>query len=178
MRSKPYMANVPDPKPKGETMPKSENKHPLGGLHKPTVNPDSFPAMGLYSDDVELDSFVCNFDPAEPSNAGIMFACQSPATRKVADLVGSEIAVMCWCCRKMQLPAKGGESGDVVVMTTLIEPDGFSYVAMSRGVVRSIDLLRQHAADEPFNPPIRLRVVASDVGQGADMLMLAPVPLG
>lgn len=141
----------------------------LGGLG------DRFPVMGLYDEACEEGSFVASFDETDPALRDLLFKGNQPGTQRVQDMLGEEILIVAWVAVKMKLPDTVDRAGDMVVKSTLILENGETISTMSTGISRSLDLIRTFEKDDVYNPPLRMRLMGTDVGKGGDMLTLQPV---
>lgn len=146
----------------------------MGTIHTPSADKDYTPVTALQSPDVPLDSFLCNFDPANPEYTRVLFAAAQPTQFQADDHVGKTFPMMFWVCRKMRINGRAGEGMVDVVRTVLIGPKLETLGTMSTGIMRSIELFRQQFGDELYNPAINVIVKSADVGKGGDMLFLYP----
>jgi len=141
------------------------------------VKPVKITAMSLLNTEVEDDAFLTNCPLGSVELMTVVFAAERPSDIRTEEMLGQEFDVKYWVCKKTTIPGRQDEGPKRVVRTTIIDPQGRSYSSTSRGVVKSIDILRQFAADVPFIPPIRMRLQGTDIGKGADFLMLVPAHL-
>jgi hypothetical protein len=133
--------------------------------------------LQLLNDGMELGSFVCNWDPAEPELSRLLFLAEVPNSVKGDDLVGTEIDVAYWICTRIEIPDRQDNTMVPVVRSVLIGPNDEIVSTLSHGIIKSIDLMRRTFGDKPYNPPIRMVVKGVSTGTGSDMLMLVPVSL-
>lgn len=131
-------------------------------------------AVQLYNEEIEVGSFVCNWDFKDPDLARLLFLAEVPTSEKANDLVGSEIPVVYWICTKIEIPDRQGGGTAQVVRTVLIGPDDQTISTLSHGIVKSVDLMRKTFGDKPYNPPVNMVVKGASTGTGSDMLMLVP----
>lgn len=134
-------------------------------------------AMALYAEEIEVGAFVCNWDWEDSDNARLLFLADVPTEQKADDLVGTEIDVMYWICSKIEIPDRQAGGMAKVVRTVLIAPDDQTISTLSKGIVKSVDLMRKQFGVVPYVPPISMVVRGASTGTGSDMLMLVPKAL-
>lgn len=155
-------------------MAKEKNQTPKG-IHSPSDLGDRIPIAALLSPEVEVGSFLTNADIDSPEGREVIYAANRPSDIGTEEMLGQTIDVKYWVCKKDELESRGGGGKDTIIRTTVIDPEGRTFSCTSTGVAKSIDLLRQFFPDAPINPPYRMRLQATDLGKGADFLMLVPV---
>lgn len=158
------MAKASEPSPKKS----------FGKMVRPSSDDGRVMVQQLLDDEVEVGTFLCNFDHTQKENASVLFAASRPSEMKPKDFVGQTIDVVYWVCQKMLVPGRGGEDPSIVIRTTVIDKVGKVFSCTSKGVAKSIDVLRQTLPDIPWDPPIRLKLIATDIGKGGDFYMLCP----
>lgn len=140
-------------------------------------NPNVLTPMGLYNDEVPVDSFVCNWDYTDRELARLLFLADVPSSQKGDDLAGTEIAVQYWICSKIEIPDRQTGQLIPVVRTVLIAPDDSIVSTLSHGIVKSVEKMRKSFGMAPYIPAIPMVVKGVSTGTGSDMLMLIPVML-
>lgn len=132
------------------------------------------PASGLLDDSVRPGTMLMNFAPTDEGAVGLLFLSEKPVDESIADMAGQEILLSHWVIKKLTIPDR--EEGKMidVVQTILITPERRTHGAMSVGLLRAIDLLRAIYGDRPYDPPIAITIVESDVGRAGKMLFFVP----
>lgn len=155
-------------------MAKANSKPGVGKLQVPTVEDGWMSVMELQRDEVPISAFICNFDYTDKDMSDLLFLADQPAETHGNDLAGKEILVKWWICTKIRIPDRqaGGECD--VVRSVLISPDKEIISTLSVGILKSIELLRKTVGTAEIDPPMPMRVVASKMTAGSDMLTLVP----
>lgn len=131
--------------------------------------------MLLTTDEAETGAFLCNFDYRDSDNRDLLFLAEQPSDTKGSESAGREIDVQYWIATKILIPDRVSHEDVPVVRCVVISPDREVFSTLSRGVLKSLELLRRLVGSQPYDPPIRMRVTAVNVGSVSDMLTLVPV---
>lgn len=146
-------------------------------LDNPTSESPKLRAMALYNDEIEIGSFICNWDYTDRELARLLFLAEVPTDRKGDDLIGVQFNVRYWICTKIEIPDRQAGGVTSVVRTVLIDDEDQTLSTLSHGIVRSVDLMRKMFGDAPYEPAIPMVVKGASTGTGSDMLMLVPMAI-
>jgi hypothetical protein len=154
-----------------------EKSDKIGKISIPRVSEDWTPVTALLSDDVPVDSFLCNFDFEDQENGHLLYLANQVAEQKADELIGKEINLLYWIVMKKRIPDRqnGGECD--VVSTILIDNQLVAVSTMSTGVLKSLELFRRQAGTGPLSKPVPMVIIGSKTGAGSSMLQLVPQQL-
>lgn len=80
-----------------------------------------------------------------------------------------------WYCHTVELANEANGEIEVVPRIVLVDADGKSYTATSRGVFNSLRTIWEHFGTDPLPDGIRLQVVRQPTRKGHTTLLLKPV---
>lgn len=158
-------------------MGKDKKPASVGKLQTPQVEEDWTSVMELQLPDTPVQSFICNWDYQDKDMSDLLFLADQPSDTHGNDMAGQEILVKWWICTKIEIPDRQAGGVCQVVRSVLISPDKECLSTLSVGILKSIELLRKTVGTGEIDPPIPMRVVASKMSAGSDMLTLVPVHL-
>lgn len=158
-------------------MAKQKNER-IGRINVPKVDEDWVPVTALMSEEVPVDSFLCNFDFEDKENAHLLFLANKPAMEKADALIGKKLKLAYYVVMKKRIPDRqnGGECD--VIQTTLIDLDMNVIQTMSVGALKSLELLRRQVGAGAINPPVAITIRGDKTGPGSSMLMIVPDVVG
>lgn len=124
----------------------------------------------------EAGSMICsiNAKTATPEQRKTVYNAMNNPSYKVSDFINKDIEVENVLIEALDL--LNDETGEIdrVPRIVLIDPEGTSYVATSKGVFNSIKNAYTAFGAAPWNPPIKFKVKQVQVGRGS-MLTLEMV---
>src|SRR5271156_2488193 len=144
-------------------MSKKDTENAATELAATTLTP-----MGLLNSEVPIGSFLTNADLAGPDAMQVVFAAERPADHTAEEMVGQTIEVKYWVARKDEIDGRADEGRKIVIRCTVIDPEGKTFSATSKGVLKSLELLDKMVGRIPFDPPILMTLAATNIGKGGD----------
>lgn len=112
------------------------------------------PATSLMADTAKDGDYLFSFNPANPENEELVFACDGNASREWAQHVAEPFLLWHWAVKRISLTDQDTEQTFPHLRLVLIDPDGETLAFVSTGVVQSLDLIRTLRGDGPYVPPI------------------------
>lgn len=155
-------------------MGKEPKKPSVGKLQVPQVNEDWTSVMTLQDEETPVSAFICNWDYNDGELSDLLFLADQPSDSHGNDMAGKEILVKWWICTKIEIPDRQVGGTCQVVRSVLISPDRETLSTLSVGILKSIELLRRTFGTDTFDPPVPVKVIASKMTAGSDMLTLVP----
>ena len=96
-------------------------------------------------------------------------------SERLDNMHGQTISPRWWYCHTVELANEQNGEIEVVPRVVLVDGDGKSYAATSKGVFNSLRTIWEHFGEETLPDSIRLQVVRQQTRKGYSTLLLKPV---
>ncbi len=112
------------------------------------------PLEALVPDAVPIGAKLYGFDPTDPKHEAWTFDAEEDATRDGMQHIAEPFQLVAWLAKKCLVFSESVNGMVPAVRLVLIDKDGETLAFTSSVVLGTMDLIRAHRGDGPYNPPI------------------------
>lgn len=126
----------------------------------------------LVPDTVPVGSMILGFNPVDPEHEADVLAVDDDKTREWTQHTTEPFLLRTWGAHKVEKPDEETGEVRVWVRVVLIDAAGDTLSFGSKGILRSLDLLRALRGDGPYDPPLPIIIHHIPLADGKQYLKI------